>query len=300
MAEVLLVQDSPAQAVEMRILLEQRAHGVKHAADGKEGLSILNKCPIDLVLADLHLEGMNGAQFTKAVQAHFPGVIVILITPSHAEALADEALRGGAAGFIPKNHLRTLLNDTVETALRVLASDDSCSELIATLEENTFVFDFPNDARLISPLVGLLMQMAAGMCLLSGSERTRLGIALEHALVNAMYRGNLGLGPSVTPGHYAIVLGRTTTDLIEKRKQEEPYKSRRTHVKAIASKSELRITVRDDGHGFNVESFFEADTHVRFDQEVGHGLVLMERLTDELEFNLAGNEVTLVKKVRPF
>ncbi|MDE0865647.1 MAG: response regulator [Rubripirellula sp.] len=300
MAEILLVQDSPARAVELRILLEQRSHRVKHAGNGKDALSILQKHPIDLVLADLHLKEMNGAELVEAVQAQFPDVVVILITPSHAETLADQALRAGAAGFIPQNHLQMLLNDTVETALRVLASDESFGELVGSLQENSFVFDLPNDSRLILPLVGLLMQMAAGMRLLPASERVRLGTALQHALVNAMYRGNLGLGPSVTPGHYAIVHRNATTDLIEKRKQEEPYKNRRTHVKATASKSELRITVIDGGHGFNVENFFDAQTHVRFDKEAGHGLVLMERLTDELEFNLSGNEVTLVKNARPF
>jgi len=300
MAEILLVQDSPARAVELQILLEQRSHRVKHAGNGKDALSILQKHPIDLVLAGLHLKEMNGAELVEAVQAHFPDVVVILITPFRAETLADQALRAGAAGFIPQNHLQMLLNDTVETALRVLASDESFGELVGSLQENSFVFDLPNDSRLILPLVGLLMQMAAGMRLLPASERVRLGTALQHALVNAMYRGNLGLGPSVTPGHYAIVHRNATTDLIEKRKQAEPYKDRRTHVIATASKSELRITVIDGGNGFNVENFFDAQTHVRFDKEAGHGLVLMERLTDELEFNLSGNEVTLVKKARPF
>jgi len=298
MAEILLVQDSPAQAVEMRRLLEQRSHAVKHAGNAKDGYAVLKRHSIDLVLVDLHLNELMGTEFIQKVQTHFPKVTVVLITGAQTETTADEGLRAGAAGFIPKDHLQSLLNDTVDTTLGILACDDSFKELITTLEENTFVFDLPSEARLISPLVGLLMQMTAGMRLLSRSEQTRLGTALEHALVNAMYRGNLALGPSVTPGHHKIVRGDATTDLIEKRKQEKPYNKRRVHVKALANRSELRITVRDDGNGFNVEKFFKSQTHVRFDREVGHGLVLMERLTDDLEFNLAGNEVTLVKKCR--
>ena len=45
------------------------------------------------------------------------------------------------------------------------------------------------------------------------------------SLVNAMYRGNLALGPSVTPAHRAIVYDDATTNLIETRKQSEPYKT---------------------------------------------------------------------------
>ena len=103
------------------------------------------------------------------------------------------------------------------------ARDASFAKLIKTLQKNVFVFDLPNDADLISPLVGLLMQVISGMDLISGTELVRMGVALEHALVNAMYRGNLELGPSVTPPHRAIVYDDATTDLIEKRKASSPY-----------------------------------------------------------------------------
>jgi anti-sigma regulatory factor (Ser/Thr protein kinase) len=64
-------------------------------------------------------------------------------------------------------------------------------------------------------------------------------------------------------------------------------------------RSGLKVAVRDGGDGFNVENFFEKATLARLQKGAGHGLLFMERLTDDLEFNLEGNEVTLTKNARP-
>jgi hypothetical protein len=147
-------------------------------------------------------------------------------------------------------------------------------------------------------MVALLMQVIAGMELIGGTELVRMGVALEHALVNAMYRGNLEVGPSVTPPHRAIVYDDATTDLIEKRKSTAPYKDRIVHVDASASKEEIRILVRDEGKGFNTADLPGPGDPKVLDTESGRGLVLMVSFTDELIFNDTGNEVTLVKRCR--
>ncbi len=299
MAEILLVQSNPTRAVEIRILLERKGHGVTHASNGRDAIHALRQGKIDLVVADLTLKEMSGSEFVRGVRAHFPDVLVIFLAPTGVEQLADEALRAGAVACVSDEQLQVVLIETVETVCRVTFGNDPYGPLLARLQSNTFDFDLPNDPRLISPLVTLVLQVAEGMHLLPGAERTRFGFALEHALVNAMYRGNLGLGPSVTPSHHQIVFGHATTDLIEKRKSESPYKERRTQVRVDVDRSRVKVTVRDGGDGFNVENFFEKATLARLQKDTGHGLLFMERLTDDLEFNLEGNEVSLVKNARP-
>lgn len=140
------------------------------------------------------------------------------------------------------------------------------------------------------------MQVASGMQLLSARELVRVGIAVEHAIINAMYRGNLALGPSVTPPHRAIVYDGATTPLIEKRKTDPAYKDRRVHVEATAGKDEIRVLVRDQGKGFDTSKVPDADQTQTLDNENGRGLVLMRSFMDELTFNASGNEVTMVKR----
>ena len=240
---------------------------------------------------------MNGLELVEKISLDFDHVPAILITARGSEELASKALQVGAASYVPKNHLRTLLNDTITDVLGVIRTDASFSKLISTLQKNVFEFDMPNDASLISPLVGLLMQVVSGMELVSSADLTRIGVAIEHALVNAMYRGNLELGASVTPAHRALVYDDATTDLIERRKQTDPYQRRRVHVEATASKQEIRVLVRDQGKGFDTTQVPGPGDPKVLDTESGRGLVLMVSFTDELIFNDKGTEVTLVKKV---
>lgn len=298
MAKVLLVEDSPTQAVEIRMLLEEGHHDVLHVANGRLALGVLETEPIELVVTDLEMPEMNGLELVEAMRCDFEHIPAVLVTARGSEELASKALQRGAAGYVPKTHLQSLLNDTIVDVLGVIRTDASFSKLIKTLKKNVFVFDLPNDSTLISPLVGLLMQVISGMELISGTQLTRMGVAVEHALVNAMYRGNLALGPSVTPPHRAIVYDDASTNLIESRKNSEPYRDRIVHVDASASKEEIRIVIRDQGKGFNTSDLPGRDDPKLLDSESGRGLVLMASFTDELSFNEAGNEVTLVKKCR--
>lgn len=299
MAEILLVQSSPTRAVEIRILLERKGHHVSHASTGRDAIQALRQGNVDLIVSDISLKEMSGSEFVRGVQSHFPDVMVIFIAPAGSEQLADEVLRAGAVSCVSGEQLQVLLIETVETVCRVTFGNDPYGPLLAKLQSNSFDFDLPNDPRLISPLVTLVLQVAEGMLLLPRAERTRFGFALEHALVNAMYRGNLGLGPSVTPSQHQIVFGHATTELIEKRKSEAPYKERRIQVRVVAERAGLKVTVRDGGDGFNVGQYFGKTTLARLQKESGHGLLFMQRLTDDLQFNLEGNEVTLVKNAQP-
>jgi hypothetical protein len=123
-----------------------------------------------------------------------------------------------------------------------------------------------------------------------------MGTAIEHAVINAMFRGNLELGPSVTPSHRALVYDGATSDLIEKRKTSDPYQSRTVYVEATISKTDFRVLIRDQGKGFNTSKASAKMDLVASDGESGHGLILMRSFTDELTFNESGNEVTLLKR----
>ena len=296
MAKVLLVEDSPTQAVEMRMLLEEGSHEVRHASNGRVALDVLANEMLDVVVTDLEMPEVNGLELVETMRMDFSHIPAILVTARGSEELAAQALQKGAAGYVPKNHLQALLNDTIMDVLGVIRTDASFAKLISTLKKNVFAFELPNDPDLISPLVGLLMQVVGGMELLGGMEMVRLGVAIEHALVNAMYRGNLQLGPSVTPTNRAIIFDGATSDLIERRKIEEPYKDRKVFVEAIAQHDEIKIIIRDEGNGFDQSKVPDVVDPDVLDSESGQGLVLMKSFADQLSFNDIGNEVTMIKK----
>jgi two-component system, chemotaxis family, chemotaxis protein CheY len=73
------------------------------AGNGQEGLEIISKDWIDLVLADINMPEMNGIQMIERIRedantAHIP---VLIISSSSGQALSDAVQRLGA-GFIHK------------------------------------------------------------------------------------------------------------------------------------------------------------------------------------------------------
>ena len=304
MAKILLVEDSPTQAVEITMLLQAAEHEVIHAGNGKLGLDELRRQSPDLVITDLEMPELNGLELVQTMRVDFAHVPSILVTSHGSEELAAEALRHGAAGYVPKNRMSDLLNDAIVEVLGVMRTDASYERLISTLRENVFVFDLPNDPVLITPLVGLLMQVSSGMELLPSVEMVRLGVAVEHAIANAICHGNLELTSQQCPRHNEMAReGKLSQAMIE-RMNIEPYKSRLVRVSATARQDEIRVVVTDQGAGFDtalVPQPGKIDPKLLTDEdpsENGKGLVLMASFVDELIFNETGNEVTLLKRVR--
>ena len=71
---------------------------------------------------------------------------------------------------------------------------------------------------------------------------------------------------------------------------------RRIHVLVTLSPSEARFVIRDEGPGFDPESVPDPTDPANLERESGRGLLLMRTFMDEVRFNQAGNEVTLIKR----
>lgn len=97
-----------------------------------EALEALDKiaeaCP-DLAIVDISLEGMNGIELTKRLQALYPD-LPILVVSMHDEILyGDRALRAGARGYIMKREVRTRV---VEAIRRILSGGFYLSDKMST------------------------------------------------------------------------------------------------------------------------------------------------------------------------
>ena len=73
---------------------------------------------------------------------------------------------------------------------------------------------------------------------------------------------------------------------------------RRIEVSAAVSHDQARITISDQGPGFDPRSLPDPTAEVNLDKVSGRGLLLMRTFVDELVFNDRGNEITLVKRRR--
>lgn len=76
---------------------------VGEASNGKEAVDVCDDVRPDVVLMDLVMPEMDGAQATKAIRERFPGIQVIVLTSFKEDNLVESALAAGAIGYLLKN-----------------------------------------------------------------------------------------------------------------------------------------------------------------------------------------------------
>ncbi|MSR58474.1 MAG: response regulator [Planctomycetaceae bacterium] len=292
MPTILVVDDSEVDRRLVGGLLQKHGgYTLDFAVDGNAALAVFERGAPDLVLTDLQMPEMDGLKLVAAIKADFPLTPVILMTSQGSEEIAAEALRRGAASYVPKRKLADDLLETVERVLAAAREDRTHSRLMHHLTQSESQFDLGNDLTLIRSLVSYLQQQLRCLPLGDETERLRVGIALEEALKNAYYHGSLEVGNGAGwPQKKAI------EQIVSERLNAEPYRNRRIHVSAQVSRHEAVFVVRDAGPGFDHSKLPDPADAARLNQTSGRGIVLMRTIMDEVRYNAAGNEVTLVKR----
>jgi CheY-like chemotaxis protein/anti-sigma regulatory factor (Ser/Thr protein kinase) len=289
---ILVVDDSAVDRLVARRLLEK--HGgwkVAQAGDGAEALELMAHSAPALVLTDLQMPRVGGLELVERVRERFPRVPVVLMTGVGSEEVAITALQAGAASYVPKRKLPYDLIATVEQVLAASQTDDRRTRVLAALSERVSRYELENDPALVSPLVAVFREemVAFGLCDATGA--TRAGIALEEALLNAVYHGNLGVSSELKlSGDGAF------ERLAEARRHESPYRERRVRVSAELTPAAARFVIADEGPGFDISKLPDPTDPANLEKPSGRGLLFMRTFMDDMQYNAAGNAVTLVKR----
>jgi DNA-binding response OmpR family regulator len=100
--KVLLVDDEE-DFVEMLFLrLKELGEKVTVAYSGQEGLDTLEKTPIDVVILDIKMPGMDGIETLREIKRQFPLVEVIMLTGHGSTETAVEGMKLGAFDYLLK------------------------------------------------------------------------------------------------------------------------------------------------------------------------------------------------------
>lgn len=81
---------------------EMEGYNVKLAENGKQGLELISKGDIDLVITDLRMPGISGEEVLRKVTTETPGIPVIVLTGHGSIDSAVDAMRNGAYDFLTK------------------------------------------------------------------------------------------------------------------------------------------------------------------------------------------------------
>ena len=114
MPTILVVDDSATdRGVAGGLLAKDDQNTVAYATNGREALDVVEKEHPDLVVSDLQMPEMDGLELVEAMREDYPMIPVVLMTARGSEEIAAEALRVGAAGYVPKVTLGQNLRATV-------------------------------------------------------------------------------------------------------------------------------------------------------------------------------------------
>lgn len=101
-ASILVIDDEAAIRDSLEVLLTLEGYSVKMAADGEQGLRMLELENYDIVLLDLALPGRSGLELLPLIKERQPELPVIMITAYGTVDNVVEAIRSGAENFVQK------------------------------------------------------------------------------------------------------------------------------------------------------------------------------------------------------
>ena len=249
---------------------------IERAPDNETALLLVRAGPFDLVITGQKTSGREDVDLLRKIRTIRPHVRMIILSESSTPEDVIASLRENAFSFFRPPFDRVLLADMVHQAVSEPCWDDGIEILSAT----------PNWIRLMARCTlvtaGRLVQFLR-QADLPEAEKEDLAVAAHEMLLNAMEHGG-----KFDPNHYVEI------DYLRTRR-------------AVACR------VKDPGQGFSFEELshaavgsspedFLSHMAVREDKGLrpgGFGIMLAQKLVDELIYDEHGNDVILIKYLGP-
>ena len=119
MSLVLIIEDSPTDALVYQRALEAAGHRVLHSISAEAGMPLAKNELPDVILMDIVMPGVNGFQATRELRRqkdtqHIP---IIMLSTKSQETDRIWALRQGASDYLVKPVPRPALLEAVQAAL---------------------------------------------------------------------------------------------------------------------------------------------------------------------------------------
>jgi two-component system, chemotaxis family, chemotaxis protein CheY len=101
---ILTVDDSASMRQMVKMTLSDAGYAVVEAGDGVQGLVVARAHPVDLVLTDLNMPGMDGLALVRELRklSTYTGVPIVLLTTESDAERKQQAKAAGATAWITK------------------------------------------------------------------------------------------------------------------------------------------------------------------------------------------------------
>ena len=125
--QILIMEDEMSVAKGLEMVLTDEGYTVDLAMTGRSALDSFNQKTFDLLIADLRLPDIDGMEVIKEVRQRRPDTGVIVITGYSTVPSAVEAMKLGAADYLPKpfteEEIMTAVKDAISVRKEVVIED---------------------------------------------------------------------------------------------------------------------------------------------------------------------------------
>ena len=209
---VLIVDDEPLARMRLRGLLADCVHPaaavVDEAGSASEALHALARQPVDAVLLDIHMPGMDGMALAQRLREQANPPAVVLIT-AHAEH-ALQAFEVDAVDYLTKPVRRARLQEALARVEQRLGRTSSAPPPVVPAEVPTLVVS--DRGRVLRIPVSEVVYLRAEMKYVTLTT-TRHRYVLDDALADLEQR----LGDAVVRIHRSMVVAKTAVRALERR-----------------------------------------------------------------------------------
>ncbi len=194
-ANILVADDEKSIRLTVSQALASQGYDVVTATDGKMALEKITASPVDLLLLDIQMPGMDGIEVLQSAIAQQPSLKVVMISAHGSVDNAVEAMKLGAVDYLQKPFTPSELRELVTRVLnREPVATDAYDDKIAEAKQAAAAGKYEDAIALTKKCIGLHPEKAGGFNLL-GELAEATGNRSE-ALKN--YRVALDLDPTFT------------------------------------------------------------------------------------------------------
>jgi DNA-binding response OmpR family regulator len=273
-ASLLVVDDEPINLEIISEFLEDAPFDLTLAESGEAAWKLLDQRPsgYNAVILDRMMPGMSGIDLLRKIKAdarmeHMP---VIMQTAAAAPEQVAEGLAAGAYYYLIKPYERTTLLSIINAALEDLTRWD---DLTQRMSHNVLALSLASEAQ-FSVRTLEEAQAVAGLVAQVAAEPETAVVGLAELLVNGVEHGNLGIDFA---GKSRLKYEDGWSDEVERRLALPENQTKRVRLHLQACTEGWKVTISDDGEGFDWQSFQEVAPERAFAPN-GRGIVLARKL----------------------
>ncbi|MCX7166564.1 MAG: response regulator [Rhodocyclales bacterium] len=287
-ARLLVVDDDELIRMLTRDALEESGYSIDIAEDGLVAWEKIDGDPsrFDLMLLDKQMPRLGGIALLKRMKedGRFKDLPVVMLTSDSRQEDIIEGLAEGARYYLTKPSTEDVLKLVIKNALDEFRQKRELRALIGRHTNNLNLLRRAEFCcRTLSEARDLALLLAD-----ASMDPARTVVGYSELLINAVEHGNLGI--SYAEKNQLLIDGRWLEE-VEARLEHPDYSGRLVSVVLEKTATACRVTITDQGKGFDWQTYVEFSPERVFDLN-GRGIAMSRAVSfDKLEYMGNGSSV---------